>query len=320
MIAPSAILAEPAAAMAWRQARPAEAAAVALVAGTFDILHPGNLAALLNARALGAAVVALVEASPAAPSAAARGGPAYSLEDRLAGLTFLKPVDAVAAIRPPHAERLLAALSPYTWVGRPFDDDGPLPAAVLQHAAVRFPLPLLRGCRTSAILEAARAGRVPVALPSAFPAGPAAAAPRLPPAATVNGCFDVLHIGHARFLAAAAALAKAPLTLLINSDASIRRYKGPGRPVFPLAFRRAALQAMRPVADALPFDDDEPLALLAALRPALHIKGGSRDPARVRREEELLARWGGRVAFCPLLEGYSTSAYLAAAGIQGEPP
>jgi bifunctional ADP-heptose synthase (sugar kinase/adenylyltransferase) len=81
--------------------------------------------------------------------------------------------------------------------------------------------------------------------------------------------------------------------------------------VFPFAFRRAALLALRSVAEVHAFDEDEPLALLARLQPPLHIKGGSRDPARVRHEEELLARWGGKVAFCPLVDGYSTSDYLA---------
>jgi len=305
------VLLTPAEAAAWRRARPAGPRSVTVVTGTFEILQPGNLAALLRAAALGGDLVTIVEDDGASPSQAARGTPVYTLSDRMACLCFLKKIAAVCPGRPADIAPLLQALAPYTWLGRPLPGDGAIPKTAARLAAGIDELPLLPDCRTGDIAAAAREGRVPIALPPAFPSPDPAAGPVTPPAATVNGCFDVLHIGHFRFLARAAALAGAPLCLLINSDASIRRYKGPGRPVFPQAFRRAALLALRAVADAQPFDEDEPLARLANLKPPLHIKGGSREPGRVRREEELLAQWGGRVAFCPLEEGYSTSAYLA---------
>jgi rfaE bifunctional protein nucleotidyltransferase chain/domain len=303
------LLNTPAEAAAWRRGLPAAPGAVTVVAGTFEILQPGNLAALNLASAPGTALVVVVEDDGAAPSQAARGGSAYPLADRLAFASFLRHPAALAPGRPAEAEALLRALAPYTWAGCPLPGDGPAALAAARLSAHKKELPFLPGCRTADIQAAARDGRTPVAVPAPFAdeAAPLPAGP--PPAATVNGCFDILHIGHLRFLDQAARLA-GPVTLLINSDASIRRYKGPTRPVFPFAFRRAALLALRSVAEVYAFDEDEPLALLARLKPPLHIKGGSREPERVRHEEELLARWGGRVAFCPLVDGYSTSAYL----------
>jgi rfaE bifunctional protein nucleotidyltransferase chain/domain len=301
---------DPQAAAAWRRRLPANAGAVTVVTGTFEILQPGNLAALRHAAGLGGLLVAVVEDDGAAPSQAARGGPVYALPDRLDCLSLLKSVAAVIPGRPTEASSLFKAMAPYTWVGRPLPGDGPVSETAARLAAQTPEWPFLPGCRTADIGDAVRDGRTPVRLPPRYAeAGPVPGAGPVP-AATVNGCFDILHAGHYRFLARAAELA-GPVTLLVNSDASIRRYKGAGRPVFPFLFRRAALLAMRAVAEVYPFDEDEPLALLAVLKPALHIKGGSREPERVRHEEALLANWGGRVAFCPLEEGFSTSAYLA---------
>lgn len=304
------LLESPADAAAWRSRLPPIPEAVTVVVGTFEILQPGNLEALGQAVATGGRVVVVVEDNGAAPSQAERGGGVYPLPDRLACITFLKKVAAAAPGRTAGAHELFRALAPFTWVGCPFPDDGPVAAEALRAASLKKELPRLSGCRTSEIGTACREGRTPLSLPPLYPAdapGPEGC-PR--PAATVNGCFDVLHIGHFRFLDQAATYA-GPVTLLVNSDVSIRRYKGAGRPVFPFPFRRQALLALRAVAAVCPFDEDEPLGLLAALKPPLHIKGGSREPDRVRREEDLLRQWGGRVDFCPLVQGYSTSAYLA---------
>ena len=301
---------DPAAAGAWRRGIPANAGAVVVITGTFDILQPGNLAALQQAAARGGSLVIVAEDAGAAPSQAARGGPAYSLSDRLACLSLLKHVAAVIPGRPAEAPALFQALAPFTWVGCPLPGDGPVSETAARLAENTNPLTFLPGCRTADIGAAIRQGTTPITLPSLADETSLPIPGRGPaPNATVNGCFDVLHLGHYRFLSQAAALA-GPVTLLINSDASIRRYKGADRPVFPFPFRRAALLAMRSVATVYPFDEDEPLALLAMLKPPLHIKGGSREPERVRHEEALLKSWGGRVAFCPLEEGYSTSAYL----------
>ncbi len=304
------LLESPADAAAWRSRLPPIPEAVVVVTGTFEILQPGNLEALRQAMAIGSRVVVVVEEDGAVPSQAARGGGIYPLPDRLACVTFLKKVAAAIPGRTLEAPALFRALSPFTWVGCPFPDDGPVAAAALRAAALKKELPVLPGCRTSEIGTASRDGRTPIPVPSPSyknaprPEGAPA------PAATVNGCFDVLHIGHFRFLDQAAALA-GPVTLLVNSDASIRRYKGAGRPVFPFPFRREALLALRAVAEVYPFEEDEPLALLAVLKPPLHIKGGTREPDRVRHEEDLLRQWGGKVEFCSLVQGYSTSAYLS---------
>ena len=123
---------------------------------------------------------------------------------------------------------------------------------------------------------------------------------------TVNGCFDILHLGHLRLLAQARRMGD-ELMVLINDDESVSAYKGPSRPVFPASFRLSALQALDSVALAYPFPGDNPLELLARIKPDIHVKGGTYEEERVRAERELLAGWGGRVEFCPLVEGYSTT-------------
>jgi bifunctional ADP-heptose synthase (sugar kinase/adenylyltransferase) len=90
----------------------------------------------------------------------------------------------------------------------------------------------------------------------------------------------------------------------------VRRYKGSTRPVFHQACRRAALKAITGIREVHIFDADKPLDLIAALQPALHVKGGSFEPDRVREEEELVSRWGGKIAFCPLIKGYSSTAII----------
>jgi len=183
-----------------------------------------------------------------------------------------------------------------------------LAAAAREAAAGVIPVAMLPGCSTGEIQRAINQGATPICLPGAVateagvPASPAVAGSLV----TVNGCFDILHLGHVRFLAQARALG-GRLTVLINDDASVRRYKGPTRPIFPLEFRRAALRALKSVDDVQAFADDTPLALLARLKPAVHVKGGTYEPDRVQAEQALLKGWGGRVAYVPLVEGHSTT-------------
>lgn len=87
-----------------------------------------------------------------------------------------------------------------------------------------------------------------------------------------NGCFDLLHAGHVRYLQAAAALG-GKLVVAINSDASTRGLKGPGRPVLPQQARAALAAAVRGVAAVAIFDENTVEPLLRALRPAIHAKG-----------------------------------------------
>jgi rfaE bifunctional protein nucleotidyltransferase chain/domain len=87
-----------------------------------------------------------------------------------------------------------------------------------------------------------------------------------------NGCFDLLHVGHIRYLQAARALGDA-LVVGLNSDASVRRLKGPGRPVMPAAERAELVAAVRGVDAVVVFEEDSADALIARLRPDVHAKG-----------------------------------------------
>ncbi|MFN2608390.1 MAG: PfkB family carbohydrate kinase [Acidimicrobiales bacterium] len=138
-----------------------------------------------------------------------------------------------------------------------------------------------------------------------------------------GGCFDLLHAGHVRTLEAARALGDC-LVVCLNSDASVRRLKGEGRPVVPQADRAAVLLGLGCVDAVAFFDDDTPAPLLERLRPHLFVKGG--DYAMGRRgphgladlpEAEVMARWGGRAMVVPYLEGRSTSTLVAAAARRG---
>ncbi|MGH9412418.1 MAG: D-glycero-beta-D-manno-heptose 1-phosphate adenylyltransferase [Terriglobales bacterium] len=124
-----------------------------------------------------------------------------------------------------------------------------------------------------------------------------------------NGCFDLLHPGHLRTLAAARALGDA-LLVAINTDASVRAAKGPDRPVIPELERAEVLDALEMVDYVTLFDEATPLALIATLRPDVLVKGADWGPGAVVGEAEVLAA-GGRVERLPLAAGYSTSAILA---------
>lgn len=87
-----------------------------------------------------------------------------------------------------------------------------------------------------------------------------------------NGIFDLLHVGHARYLSAARAAGRS-LLVAVNSDASARRLKGPGRPVHPLAERMELLAAFACVDFVLPFEGDTVEEILRRIRPAIHAKG-----------------------------------------------
>ena len=125
-----------------------------------------------------------------------------------------------------------------------------------------------------------------------------------------GGCFDLLHAGHVRLLEAARALGDC-LVVCLNSDESVRRLKGPGRPVVPQADRADVLRGLGCVDAVAIFAEDTPAAVLERLRPHLFVKGGDYG-ARDLPEAEVLARWGGQAVLVPYLEGRSTSGLLAA--------
>ncbi|HPQ39059.1 MAG TPA: adenylyltransferase/cytidyltransferase family protein [bacterium] len=126
---------------------------------------------------------------------------------------------------------------------------------------------------------------------------------------TTNGCFDILHPGHLVTLRYAASLGDR-LIVLINSDQSVRRFKGTERPVHSERFRAALLSCLDCVDYVVVFNEDTPLALLEQIRPHGHVKGGSFIPERIREEQETVARWGGRFHAVPMHGSHSTSAIL----------
>jgi len=110
--------------------------------------------------------------------------------------------------------------------------------------------------------------------------------------ALANGHFDLLHVGHLRYLRAAAATADV-LVVAVNDDPSVARLKGPGRPIVPAAERAELLAALEPVDYVTVFTGDSPAALLERLRPDVHCKGTDYgSPERVP-EYETVRRYGG---------------------------
>ncbi len=125
-----------------------------------------------------------------------------------------------------------------------------------------------------------------------------------------GGCFDILHAGHVATLRAARQLGDC-LVVLLNSDASVSRLKGPERPVNPVADRVAVLEALDAVDAVIVFDDDDPRAAISSLRPDVWVKGGDYTDAELP-EAELVRSWGGRVALVPCMAGRSTTRLLDA--------
>jgi D-glycero-beta-D-manno-heptose 1-phosphate adenylyltransferase len=112
--------------------------------------------------------------------------------------------------------------------------------------------------------------------------------------AFANGCFDVLHVGHARYLAGARAEGDV-LVVGVNGDASVRRLKGPGRPAMPEDDRALLVAALAAVDHVVVFHEDDVKALLLRLRPDVHCKGTDYTPETVP-ERDVVRSYGGRVA------------------------
>ena len=124
-----------------------------------------------------------------------------------------------------------------------------------------------------------------------------------------GGCFDILHAGHVACLAAARSLGDA-LVVLVNSDESVRRLKGPGRPAVPAADRVRVLEALSSVDAVAVFEEDDPRAALDRLRPDVWAKGGDYG-SEALPEADLVRSWGGRVVVLPYVSGRSTTSILA---------
>jgi D-beta-D-heptose 7-phosphate kinase / D-beta-D-heptose 1-phosphate adenosyltransferase len=126
-----------------------------------------------------------------------------------------------------------------------------------------------------------------------------------------GGCFDLLHAGHVRALQAARALGDC-LIVCLNSDASVRRLKGPDRPLVAQDERRAVLAALSCVDEVVVFEEDDPRAILRELRPHVWAKGGDYAIADLP-EAATLAEWGGRAVVVPYVAGRSTSRLIEVA-------
>jgi D-sedoheptulose 7-phosphate isomerase len=120
-----------------------------------------------------------------------------------------------------------------------------------------------------------------------------------------NGCFDLIHPGHVDLLTHARLLGDR-LIVGINSDASVRSIKGPGRPVQTAEARRAVLLALKPVDEVVIFDDPTPERIIREIKPDVLVKGGDWKVEEIVGADFVMAR-GGDVHSLPLVEGFSTS-------------
>lgn len=132
------------------------------------------------------------------------------------------------------------------------------------------------------------------------------------PVAVANGAFDLLHVGHVRYLRAARELAgeQGLLIVGVNSDASVRLSKGPKRPIVPERERAELVDAIQGVDCVVLFEEQTAEALLEALRPDLHVKGTDYTKETVP-ERALVASWGGRTVIAGDPKDHSTTDLLA---------
>ncbi len=128
-----------------------------------------------------------------------------------------------------------------------------------------------------------------------------------------NGCFDLLHIGHVRYLEAARALGEV-LVLGLNSDASVRLLKGPQRPLVGQAERAVVMSALRSVDHVVIFEEITAESIVADLQPNIYVKGGDYAPSEAATasgkplpEAAVVHSYGGEVRLIPFLPGHSTS-------------
>ena len=125
---------------------------------------------------------------------------------------------------------------------------------------------------------------------------------------STNGCFDLLHVGHTRYLQAARRLGDV-LVVGINSDASVRGLKGPGRPIVREQDRAELVASLECVDLTTVFSQSTPTDLLAELRPDVHCKGGDYRPTDLP-EACVVQSHGGRIEVLPLADAYSTSSII----------
>lgn len=129
-----------------------------------------------------------------------------------------------------------------------------------------------------------------------------------------NGVFDILHAGHVDYLEKARALGDL-LIVALNSDESVKRLKGPTRPVHSLEDRMRVIGALRCVDAVLSFEEDTPENIIRHVRPDIHVKGGDYTVESLP-ESKIVFGYGGEVVIMPTLEGRSTTSALKKLGAE----
>lgn len=127
-----------------------------------------------------------------------------------------------------------------------------------------------------------------------------------------NGCFDLIHVGHTRYLTEAAKLGDV-LVVGLNSDDSVKKIKGGGRPLIPESERAEVLASLSCVDYVVVFDEDRPDELIREIRPDYHVKGGDYSMEEIP-EKDLVESLGGKVVLIPEIEGRSTSKIIEKIG------
>lgn len=299
----------------WRKALAKKGTTCAVITGSFRMLHPGNLKCIAETAAKFGGICAVVDPE----NNAKNSSPDAGLCDRARLLALVRGIDAVAVLPQKEVVSALQILRPFVLadcLAQPTVTDLQKTARIL--ADTVFKIEPLQGCFTDDIEDAIRSGRTPFNLPASQNAGESdnrrisavLAGFNGKKIVTVNGCFDILHPGHARLLSEARRMGEV-LIVLVNDDQSVKRYKGIKRPVFPIQFRLSALKALKPVTAAFAFAGDNPLQALALIRPAVHVKGGSFIKERVQNEKQMVESWGGQIAFVSMLEDFSTTNFLS---------
>jgi rfaE bifunctional protein nucleotidyltransferase chain/domain len=120
-----------------------------------------------------------------------------------------------------------------------------------------------------------------------------------------NGCFDILHAGHIRYLESAASFGDR-LVIAVNDDHSVRKLKGETRPINVLDSRLYLLASLSCVDAVVPFAEDTPLDIIMCLHPDVLAKGGDYTPETIVGAQEVMA-WGGSVEVIPFVDGFSTT-------------
>jgi len=125
---------------------------------------------------------------------------------------------------------------------------------------------------------------------------------------TTNGCFDILHVGHVRYLNQAKALGDT-LIVCLNTDKSVKKLKGDSRPINSENDRAEVLAGLSSVDYVILFDEETPSDLLGIIKPGIHVKGGDYNVDTLP-ESKVIQQAGGKIMFLPFVEGKSTTGII----------